>query len=72
MRFRITVKYYNKENKIDTFTTFTDKAIKGRELEDFVKQFLKESKIMSVVFESVDENGSIVGKNGKLLRKMVK
>ena len=50
MRFKITVKYYNKENKIDTFTTFTDKAIRGRELEDFVKQFFKDSKIIAVIY----------------------
>ena len=65
MKFRISAKYFNKEkNKIELFTTFTDKPIKATEIGDFVKKFLKDSKIVSVEFEPVNEFGNVIGKRG--------
>jgi len=69
LKFRINAKYFNKEkNKIELFTTFTDKPIKVTEIGDFVKKFLKDNKIVSVDFKPVDEFGNVIGKRGNKLR----
>jgi len=49
LKFRISAKYFNTgKNKIELFTTYTDKPLKTTEVFDFAKKFLKDQNIVSV------------------------